>query len=315
MPYQSSSSKTGGVATAASVVALPQATTATTAMTPATVVPMPGTIIATPTSPISASGGAGVGSGGKPRRKYAIRYLHKNIETMNKYESSVAVHQPTATQVVVIPQGAMGMAATGGQQELPTVPLDYSQHHLAHPIIQGPGQQQHQNITILSIPSHAMGAGGGAMNAVHILEHSGANATSSRLSKPLVDLTDNVNYQHPTHGGGQAITLVSYQPSSIEPIQPTSYTTSPSACGSSLPISSGQLTELTTMTSSNASVGGSQAILTTTTGGGLVSSQHNIAAGSANVCPTTVVHQQQPQPSSNDNFMRLLEAIALTEDN
>ncbi|KAI2807204.1 hypothetical protein BLOT_009166 [Blomia tropicalis] len=205
----------------------------------------------------------------KPRRKYGMRYLHKNIETINKYEQQL-------TPVV-------------GSQ----VPIDYSQHapNLA---IQG---THSNNITIVSIPQLS------TMNAVHILDNAGSS--TNRISKPLVDLTDNVNYQQPN--ANQAITLVSYQPSPVvplEPIQPTSLVNTPP-----MPISSGQLTELTSSPAIMVAAGSAahdypgEAML-----------QHHQTGG---------IQQQQQQPpplpppqsnGNNDNFMRLLEAIAMTED-
>ena len=263
----------------------------------------------------------------KPRRKYGIRFLHKNIEAM-KYEH----HH----QAVLIPNsGGVGQIDT-----LPTVPLDYSQHSQNISTIQQTGQQftttqnitegqissggeggsqvSHQNITILSIPSHAM-------NTVHILDNSGhTNVSGTRISKPLAEVTDNVIYQHQpdNHHQQQAITLVSYQPSSvaassiatIEPIQPTSVLTSPV----SVSMSSGPLTELTSSpaipTSITSTTAANSSTTTTTMLPHAAGSARTIVVGDNNQPHQTVESQQQPQPASNDNFMRLLEAIALTED-
>ncbi|OTF70895.1 hypothetical protein BLA29_007432 [Euroglyphus maynei] len=100
----------------------------------------------------------------KPRRKYGIKYLHKNIETMSKYEQQQ--HHQTAT---LITTNQLAASAIQNPQTLTTItdPATITGTIGAAATAQtAPGS----NITILRMPQYP---------SVHILDNGGGTATAN----------------------------------------------------------------------------------------------------------------------------------------
>lgn len=217
----------------------------------------------------------------KPRRKYGIRFLHKNIETISKYETQTST--PTTTLISasdVNNEGTINLIAGGNG----TVAAQ---------------TQPGSNITILSIPAQMP-------TTVHILDGgigggSTANtATFDRITKPLTEL-------NPHHHQG-AITLLSYQPATLFNTNASNNT------GTLFESIDGRLQQMEPLiqTASSPPPLDSRTTLTELTPIVIAPPPPNYQAN-ISAAMNSSISSEQPQPTTNDNFMRLLEAIEMTE--
>lgn len=248
----------------------------------------------------------------KPRRKYGLRYLHKNIETINKYEQQQFQQQHS------------GALITHGNTATPIV------HHSSDPLVTAGGAiaataqtAPGSNITILSIPHYP---------TVRILDSSiGTNATAVPAGSPIARKTStlmNYNRSQPQHpgtatSGGQStsITLLpvgSYHDGKtvLTPIHLTTtnylHHAVPPTSTEEIIIRTGKnLTELMPLASTQTVYHLHQPI--SSTNQTIFNQQPTSNISQTNTAITT---QQLPPPPippqpNNDNFMRLLEAIEL----
>lgn len=252
----------------------------------------------------------------KPRRKYGLRYLHKNIETINKYEQQQFQQQHSAALI------------THGNTATPIV------HHSSDPLVTAGGAiaataqtAPGSNITILSIPHYP---------TVRILDSSiGTNTTTVPGGSPIARKTStlmNYNRSQPQHpgsavSGGQptSITLLpvsSYHDGKtvLTPIQLTTtnylhHAVPPTSTDEIIIRTGKNLTELmplaTTQTVYHLHQPISSANQTT-----IFNQQptSNISQTNSGINTTQQLPPPMPPQPNNDNFMRLLEAIELKEE-